>query len=80
MVHGDNMPDTSVPDPNIKPQVTSITSVIGGVNIDAQSVTISGDLVARNKIVTNVDVALGGEAGAAAAVLTGMLMAYQANS
>ena len=45
------MPDASTPDPDIKPQAASVTSVSGGVNVAADQVTIGGDLIGRDKIV-----------------------------
>ena len=45
------MPDASTSDPQVEPQVTSVTSVSGGVNLDAgRDVTIGGDVVGRDKI------------------------------
>ena len=45
------MPDTSPSDPDVVPQITPVTSVSGGVSLDAQrDVTIGGDVVGRDKI------------------------------
>jgi hypothetical protein len=46
------MPDTSMPDPEIESQTTSVTNVSGGVNVDGQQVTIGGDVIGRDKITT----------------------------
>ncbi len=48
----DNMPDTSTSDPQIRPQATALTNVSGGVNVDANQVTIGGDVIGRDKITT----------------------------
>jgi ABC-type multidrug transport system fused ATPase/permease subunit len=45
------MPDASTPDPEVEPQAASATNVSGGVNVDANQVTIGGDVVGRDKIV-----------------------------
>ncbi len=42
---------TSPSDPEVVPSITSVTTVSGGVNLEAQrDVTIGGDVVGRDKI------------------------------
>ena len=45
------MPDASTSDFEVEPPATPVTNVSGGVNVDANQVTIHGDVVGRDKIV-----------------------------
>jgi tetratricopeptide (TPR) repeat protein len=57
------MPDTSSADPEALSQITSVPSVSGGVNIDAQhDVAVGGDVVGRDKITHAEQINTGGGA------------------
>ena len=45
------MPDASTDDPQVEPPAAPVSNVSGGVNVDANQVTIGGDVVGRDKIV-----------------------------
>ena len=45
------MPGAATSDPEVEPKSASVTNVSGGVNVDANPVTIPGDVVGRDKIV-----------------------------
>ena len=45
------MPDASTSDSKVEPPATPVTNVSSGVNVDANQVTIHGDVVGRDKIV-----------------------------
>ncbi|HUL11090.1 MAG TPA: tetratricopeptide repeat protein [Methylococcaceae bacterium] len=57
------MPDTSPPNPEIDPPTSSVASISGGVNMDAErDIVVGGDVVGRDKITHTEQIDTGGGA------------------
>jgi hypothetical protein len=66
------MPDASHSDPETEPQAAPVTNVSGSVDVDANQVTIGGDVVGRDKITS-----IGYSAGQVSTLLAQLSSTFQ---